>query len=162
MIAKVREYFLSAADEIRWDYRLCLFNHCPHFPYFVTHFRDSLPITSIGGVYSDVLFNLKSADCLLPVAAEVCEVACLYTFDGARSHLHSSVYTELKRHCASLYSSPPSCTPYTQACDKKEVNAAFGTTLECKHKYADFMGLEVIGRKRSGPMPAPSRVWLGN
>ena len=82
------------------------------------------------------------------------------TVDGAPSHLHPSVCKELKKHGGSLYISPPSCTPYTQACDKKEVNAAFGTTLE--DKYADFVDEEVIGRKKRGPVPAPSRVLLGN
>ena len=71
IIAKVREYLVSAVDEIRWDDRLCLFNHCPHFPYFVTHFTDSFPIASIGGVYSDVLFNPKYAGCVYKVTLAV-------------------------------------------------------------------------------------------
>ena len=76
---------------------------------------------------------------------------CLYTVDGAPSHLHPSVCKELRKRNASLYVSPPACTPYTQAFDKKEVNTAFGTTLE--DKYAEFVDKEVIGRKRRGPVP---------
>ena len=36
-------------------------NHTPHFPYFVTHYVDSMPIGSIGGALFDVLFNPKYA-----------------------------------------------------------------------------------------------------
>ena len=37
-----------------WGYgltnRLNPFNHCPHFPFFMTQFTDSMPISSIGGI----------------------------------------------------------------------------------------------------------------
>ena len=33
----------------------------PHFPYLVTHFTDAMPISSIGGALSDLLFNPKYA-----------------------------------------------------------------------------------------------------
>ena len=36
----------------------------PHFPYLVTHFTDAMPISSIGGALSDVLFNPKYAGCV--------------------------------------------------------------------------------------------------
>ena len=36
-------------------------NHSPHFPYFVTYFTDSMPICSVGGDLSDVVFNPKYA-----------------------------------------------------------------------------------------------------
>ena len=36
----------------------------PHFPYFVTHFTDAMPISSIGGALSDILFNPKYAGCV--------------------------------------------------------------------------------------------------
>ena len=39
--------------------RLNLFNHCPHFSFFMTHFTDSMPISSIGGIWSADLWNSK-------------------------------------------------------------------------------------------------------
>ena len=39
--------------------RLSEWNHVPHFPYFVTHYVDSMPIASIVGILCDVLFNPK-------------------------------------------------------------------------------------------------------
>ena len=33
--------------EIRWAETLSEWNHVPHFPYFVTHYVDSMPIASI-------------------------------------------------------------------------------------------------------------------
>ena len=47
----------SVVDKIWWEERLSPYNHNPHFPYFVTHFTDSMPICSVGGDLSDVLFN---------------------------------------------------------------------------------------------------------
>ena len=67
----MREYPVSTVDEIRWDDRLCLFSHNHHFPYFVTHFANSFPIASIGGVYSDVLFNPKHAGCVYKVTLAI-------------------------------------------------------------------------------------------
>ena len=37
------------------------FNHCPHFPLLMTHFIDSMPISSIGGIWSADLWNPKYA-----------------------------------------------------------------------------------------------------
>ena len=37
--------------------RLKPFHHCPHFLFFMTHFADSMPINSIGGIWSADLWN---------------------------------------------------------------------------------------------------------
>ena len=42
-------------DEIWWDERLSPYNRNPHFPYFITHFTDSMPICSVGGSLFDML-----------------------------------------------------------------------------------------------------------
>ena len=46
-------------DEIWWDERFSPYNHNPHFPYFIMHFTDSMPMCSLGGDLSDVFFNPK-------------------------------------------------------------------------------------------------------
>ena len=51
--------------------RLSPYNHNPHFPYFVTHFTDSMPICSVGGELSDVLFNPKYAGHIYKVTVAV-------------------------------------------------------------------------------------------
>ena len=71
IVAKVREYLVQAVDEIKWDDRLCKYNHNPHFPYFVTHFTDSMPVASIGGALSDVLWNPKYANNVFKVTVAV-------------------------------------------------------------------------------------------
>ena len=38
-----------------------MWKHNPHVPYFVTHFTNNMPICSVGGKLSDVLFNPKYA-----------------------------------------------------------------------------------------------------
>ena len=43
----------------------------PHFPYLVTHFTDAMPISSIGGALSDILFNPKYAGCVWKIAVAV-------------------------------------------------------------------------------------------
>ena len=43
----------------------------PHFPYFVTHFTDAMPISSIGGAISDILFNPKYAGCVWKITVAV-------------------------------------------------------------------------------------------
>ena len=58
-VARVREYLNHVVQEIRWADRLNPFNHCPHFPFFMTHFTDSMPISSIGGIWSADLWNPK-------------------------------------------------------------------------------------------------------
>ena len=57
VVCKVRRYPKLAVDEVHWSDRLNRFNHNPHFPYLVTHFTDAMPISSIGGALSDMLFN---------------------------------------------------------------------------------------------------------
>ena len=49
-VAHVRENLDHVVQECtRWADRLDSFNHCPHFPFFMVHFMDSMPISSIGG-----------------------------------------------------------------------------------------------------------------
>ena len=51
-VAHVREYLNHVVHEARWANRLDPFKHCPHFPFFMTHFIDSMPTSSIGGIWS--------------------------------------------------------------------------------------------------------------
>ena len=44
----------------RFD-RLTGFNHCPYFPFFMTHFTDCMPMSSIDGIWSADLWNPKYA-----------------------------------------------------------------------------------------------------
>ena len=44
-----------------WSERFSPHNHNPHFPYFVTHYTDSMPICSFSGSLYDVLFDPKWA-----------------------------------------------------------------------------------------------------
>ena len=46
-------------------------NHVPHFPYFVTHYVDNMPIASIGCILCDVLFNPKHAGCVHRVTVAI-------------------------------------------------------------------------------------------
>ena len=65
-VARVRTFLNVVVDEIWWDERLSPYNHNPHFPYFVTHYTDGMPICSVGGSLFDVLFNPKYFPCLPP------------------------------------------------------------------------------------------------
>ena len=47
-----REYLNHVVQEICYVDKLNPFHHCPHFPFFMTHFTDSMPISSIGGIWS--------------------------------------------------------------------------------------------------------------
>ena len=68
---RVRSYLNGVVAEIRWAERLSEWNHVPHFPYFVTHYVDSMPIASIGGTRCDVLFNPKYAGCVYKVTVAI-------------------------------------------------------------------------------------------
>ena len=68
---RVRSYLNGVVAEIRWAERLSEWNHVPHFPYFVTHYVDSMPIASIGGILDDVLFNPKYARCVYKVTVAI-------------------------------------------------------------------------------------------
>ena len=57
--AHIREYLNHVVQEIRWANRLDRFNHCLHFPFFMTHFTDPMPISSIGGIVSADLWDPK-------------------------------------------------------------------------------------------------------
>ena len=58
-VARVCEYLNHVVQEICWADRLNPFNHCPHFPFFMTHVTDPMPISSIGGISSADLWNSK-------------------------------------------------------------------------------------------------------
>ena len=60
-IAHVPTLLNALVDDIWSDERLSPDNLSPHFPYFVTHFTNSMPICSVGGFLSGVLFNPKYA-----------------------------------------------------------------------------------------------------
>ena len=49
-IACVCEYLNHVVQEFRWADKLNPFNHCPNFPFFMTHFMDSMPISSVCGI----------------------------------------------------------------------------------------------------------------
>ena len=70
-VDKTRSYLNEVVSEIRWSQRLDEFNHSPHFPFLVTHFTDAMPIASIGGALSDVLFNPKYAGNIYKVTVAV-------------------------------------------------------------------------------------------
>ena len=67
IVHRVRSYLNGVVAEVRWAERLSEWNHVPHFPFFVTHYSDSMPIASIGGILCDVLFNPKYAGCVYSV-----------------------------------------------------------------------------------------------
>ena len=54
-VSPVQTLVNSVVDEIWWEERLSPYNHNPHFPYFVAHFTNNMPMCS------DVLFNPKYA-----------------------------------------------------------------------------------------------------
>ena len=60
-IVRVREYRNHVVQEIPRADKLDPFNHCPHFPFFMTHFTDSIHISSIGGIWSADLGNPEIA-----------------------------------------------------------------------------------------------------
>ena len=60
-VARVWDFLNHVVREIRWSDRLNHFNHCPFFPYFMAHFADSMPISSIGGMWFADLWNPKYA-----------------------------------------------------------------------------------------------------
>ena len=70
-VARVRDFLNRVVQEIRWSDRLNRFNHCPHFPYFTTHFTDSMPISSIGGMWFVDLWNPKDAAHIFKVTVAV-------------------------------------------------------------------------------------------
>ena len=57
-IGCVREYMNHVVQETCWADRLNPFNQ---ILFFMTHFMDSMPISSIGGIWSADLWNSKYA-----------------------------------------------------------------------------------------------------
>ena len=55
----MRYHFNLVMDEIRWERGLSPWNHTPHYPFVATHTADAMPLASLGGPLSDVLWNLK-------------------------------------------------------------------------------------------------------
>ena len=70
-VACVREYLNHVVQEFRWANRLNPFNHCPHFPFFMTHFPDSMPIRSIRAIWSADLLNPRYASHVYKVMVAV-------------------------------------------------------------------------------------------
>ena len=70
-VARVCEYRNHVVQEIRWADKLNPFNHCSHFPFFMTHFTHSMPISSIGGIWSANLWNPKYAPHVYKVTVAV-------------------------------------------------------------------------------------------
>ena len=67
-MARGRKYLNHVVKEIPWADMLNPFNHRLHFPFFVTHFIDSMPIASIGRVWNVDLWNPKYASHVFKVA----------------------------------------------------------------------------------------------
>ena len=53
-VHRVCSHLNGVVAEIRWTERLCEWNDVPHFPHFVTHYVDSMPLACIGGILCDV------------------------------------------------------------------------------------------------------------
>ena len=70
-VAHVRDFLNHVVQEISWSDTLNGFNHCLHFPYFMTHFTYSMPISSIGGMWSNDLWNPKYAAHIFKVTVAV-------------------------------------------------------------------------------------------
>ena len=70
-VGRVRAYLNAMINEIWWPDRLSPYNHNPHFPYLVTHYTNSMPICTVGGTLSDVLFNPKYASHVYKVTVVV-------------------------------------------------------------------------------------------
>ena len=51
-VARVCEYLNHVVQEIRSVDKPNPFNHCPHLPFFMTYFMDTMPVRSIGGIWS--------------------------------------------------------------------------------------------------------------
>ena len=51
--------------------KLNRFNHCPHFPFFMAHFTDSMPVSSMGGNFLADLWNPKYASHIYKVTVAV-------------------------------------------------------------------------------------------
>ena len=82
-VHRVRSYLNGVVAEIRWAERLSGWNHVPHFPYFVTHYVDSMPIASIGGILCDALLNPKYAGCVYKVTVAVDSLGNIVWICGA-------------------------------------------------------------------------------
>ena len=96
-VACVQDFLNHVVQEIRWSDRLNHFNRCPHFPYFMTHPTDSMPIRPIGGMWFVDPWNPKYAAHIFKVTVAVdtlgnivwiCPLALwLWTFPHARRFL---------------------------------------------------------------------------
>jgi hypothetical protein len=87
----------------------------------------------------------------------------LYLVDGAPSHTHASVASELNKLGFTLYISPPDCTPYAQACDKTRVNKNFQKNMV--ELYTTWVNESVTEEQLSSAEPIklsnPSRRLFG-
>ena len=62
---------MSIVFVLTWAETLLEWNHVPQFPYFVTHYGNSMPIASIRGILCDVLFNPEYASCVYKVTIAI-------------------------------------------------------------------------------------------
>ena len=62
-VARVREYLNHVVQEIQWADRLNPFNHCPHFPFFMTHVTDTCPSVPLAG-YGVPTYGILSMRCM--------------------------------------------------------------------------------------------------
>ena len=70
-VKNVREYLNMVVDEVQWSDHLNHYNHSPHFPYLVTHFTDSMPISLIVGVWPNILFHPHNAGHIWKLAVAI-------------------------------------------------------------------------------------------
>ena len=77
-VHRVRSYLNGVVAEIRWPERLSEWNHVPHFPFFVTHYVDNMPIACMGGILCDALFNPKYASCMYKVTVAIDSLGTLF------------------------------------------------------------------------------------
>ena len=81
---------------------------------------------------------------------------CVFTVDGAPAHVHACVALAFKNAKLWLYITAPNCTPYIQACDKKNdqwgIQILFGGEL-CR---VDGRSIDVEKKEtRAHPRPFP-------
>ena len=58
------------------------------------------------------------------------EASYLYIVDGAPCHMHACICELLLSFMFYMYVSPPNTTPYSQGCDKVQINQSFGRDVE--------------------------------
>ena len=83
------------------------------------------------------------------------EASYLYTVDGAPCHMHACICALLLSFMLYMYVSPPNTTPYSQGCDKVQINQSFGRDIEEQFCAWLLPILEKLSDK--DPVPSPER-----